>query len=356
MQRIPYLHTTTSRGVVYYRYHLPDGSYEPLGTDKAKAEVDAKQLNIIRAEKEAARASGRHTIRTAIAEFRPVKLRMSKSPATHEQWQIKFRQYETHIGDWHVDNITVRQLDEFLQGIAPLYDPYRTHRLLLGELFTYAIGRGWRDQVRGNPAKALLPPKLARPKPEKVRQRLSAREFEAIRMVAPPWLQLAMDMARLIGIRRGDICRLKLSDFRDGALHLIPEKTADLPSPAAIRIPLQGPLLGLYTRAKTLPPQSDYFLRKNNSFARTGRSRERVVDSQVLPEQLSRHFKKAVAAAGLNKLGAPTFHEIRSLCAREYRDKGWEVKRVQLLLGHADEGMTQYYQSGAGVVWQDVAL
>ncbi len=356
MPRIPYLHKTTSRGITYFRYHLPDGAYEPLGTDEAKAIDMAVRLNVIRAAKEHARQHDRYTISAVISEFRDVKNRTSKSAATKEQWEVKFRQYERHIGKWQVAGVTVREIDEFLQGLAPLYEPYRTHRLLLGEIFTYAIGRGWREQAKGNPAKALLPPKLARAKGDKVRARMSAAQFDLVRGSAPGWLQLAMDTARLIGIRRGDVCRLKFSDFRDGYLFFIPEKTADLPTPAAIKIPLQGPLADLLEKAQHLAPQSEYFIHRVNSFSRTGESVHRVDRTQVLPEQLSRHFKKSAQRAGVVGSDAPTYHEIRSLCAREYGDKGWDVKKVQLLLGHADESMTEYYQSGAGVNWCEVAL
>lgn len=354
---IPNFHARVSKGKVYYRYMLPNGKYESLGNDEATARRMAIALNVRRAEKE----SSRFTIRKAIEEFRPVKLRSSNSAATKANWNMRFDRYIEWMGNWDISQITVRELDELLEEKAPGFEPYRVNRLLLGELFVYAIGRGWREHYLGNPAKALLPPKLARQRVARRRRRLTLDQFNKIRVVAPEWLQLAMDLALLVGIRRGDVCALKLSNFDGGYFRYIPAKTSDLPSPAAISIKLNDSLLELRDRAMSMLPTSDYFIRKHNSFQRTGASVVRSDKTQVLPEQLTRHFRAAVTSLegvfdGYEDDELPTFHEIRSLCSRLKRDAGWDRARVQLLLGHADESMTELYQSGAGITWQEMEI
>lgn len=360
MSEIPHLSYTVAKNRKYYRYRLPNGKFESLGTDEAHARSVAVELNVIRAQKE----SSRVTVKSVIAEFRPVKDRSSNSKATRDIWNMRLDRYVDWLGDKDISQITVRDLDALLLVKAPDYEPYRCHRLLLGELFVYAIGRGWREQSLGNPAKALLPPKLARQRPVKQRGRMTMAQFHAICAVSPDWLQLAMDLALLIGIRRSDVCQLKLADFADGYLRYVPAKTADLPTPAAIAIKLNPELQALAERSRVLKPAGDYFIRKANSFARSGAAVIRVDKTQVLPEQLSRRFRVALneVAEDADIFGAamggelPTFHEIRSLCARNYRAAGWPVGRVQLLLGHADESMTEHYQSGAGVNWQEMEL
>lgn len=359
MSDVPNLSYTISKNRKYYRYRLPDGTFESLGTDPIVARRMAGELNVIRAQK----ASSAITIARVVDEFRPVKNRSSNSKATRDIWNMRLDRYVEWIGRMDVSQVTVRDLDALLLDKAPDYEPYRCHRLLLGELFVYAIGRGWREHALGNPAKALLPPKLARQRSVKQRRRMSAAQFAAIRSAAPEWLQLAMDLSLLVGIRRGDICELKFSDFEDGFLRYVPSKTADLPNPAAIAVRLNAPLAELLSRARALRPASDFFIHKNNSFARVGAAQSRESPTQVLPEQLSRHFRTALRKvcdcdlfAGMTDAELPTFHEIRSLCARSYRDVGWPVSRVQKLLGHADESMTEHYQGGAGVVWQEMEL
>ncbi len=354
---IPNLHSVVSKGITYYRYRLPNGQYQSLGVDAAGAQRMALELNIIRAEKEASRV----TMNFVIEEFRPVKLRGSKSDATREIWSSRLDRYAEWIGTWDVSHTTVRMLDDLLLEKAPGYEPYRCHRLLLGELFVYAIGRGWREQSLGNPAKALLPPKLARQREVKRRKRMTLAQFFIIRAVAPEWLQIAMDLALLIGIRRSDVCYLKFSNFDGGYLRFIPAKTADLPTPAAISIKINDELQEIVDRARALRPASEYFIHKHNSFVRTGMAADREDVTQVLPEQLSRKFRAILRSldeefAGYDDEELPTYHEVRSLCARTYRDKGWPIEKIQLLLGHADESMTEHYQSGAGVVWQEMKL
>jgi enterobacteria phage integrase len=359
MSDVPNLSYTDARGTRYYRYRFINGKYRSLGTDLAKAQQAARALNVARA---ALLPKLTVTMADVIDAFTPIKLRASKSTRSQEGWLLRFNQYKKWCGAWPVAVVTVRMLDDLLAQHAVGYEPYRIHRLLLGELFTFAIGKGWREQAAGNPAKVLLPPKMARAQVSKQRLRLTVEQYAAIHNAAPEWLQLAMDLSRLIGIRRTDLCALRFSDFHDGALHFIPSKTADVPNPAAIRIAMGPELTGLFDRAAALSPRSEYFIHKHNSFARGGESRLRTDKTQVLPEQLTRCFARvresvrAEVFSGYADAELPGFHEVRSLCSREWRAKGWDVKQVQLLLGHSSEEMTLHYQGGAGINWQDITL
>ncbi len=171
-----------------------------------------------------------------IDAFEAVKLRATKSAKTAAEVSRKLQRYREWMGEWPVATVRVEQLDELLEEKAPTADPYRLHRLLLKELFAYALGKGWRREFDGNPGAALLPPKLAREKKPKQRKRLSLDQYRAIYEQAPEWLQVAMDISLQTGLRRGDICRLKFEDYHEGCLHVIPAKTKDLPDPVAIKI------------------------------------------------------------------------------------------------------------------------
>lgn len=366
MNTIAHLHFTTSNNTIYYRYRLPSGSYEPLGKDRRLAELaaigmNARRDNEIKVNNLPVSGNGK-TIGDLISLYEEVKLRSTKSKATAKEWKRKFKLYHVWMSGWKVAKVGVMDLDVLLEEKALTYDTYRLHRLLFAELFTYALGKGWRREIDGNPGKSLLPPKLARIKGAKIRKRMSLEVFNAIRKEAPQWLTLAMDLALHIGIRRGDICHLKLSDFREGCLFFIPSKTADMLSPVAIKIPLTAALKELVRKSRLMTPLSPYFLHRSNSYVRTAMAEERQHITQIIPEQLTRYFKKARDKAVNNNPGLfkvykteelPTYHEVRSLCAKLYQQQGRDRKDIQLLLGHADESMTQFYQEGYGVEWQE---
>jgi integrase len=366
VKNIPYLQSTTSRGVTYYRYLLSDGSYEALGKNAEDAERSARALNRLRAAKSVTGGIG-NTMLDLIDFYEPIKLRSSNSVASRKAWSQKLKAYRLWMGDWKVSRISVQDLDTLLAEKAPLYDPYRLHRLLLGELFTMALGKGWRKEVDGNPGKALLPPRLSgRAKSVKVRKRLTLPQYEAIYRASPAWMQLAMSIALHIGIRRQDVCTLKLEQFKEGYLFFIPSKTADLPNPAAIKVKLDNTLKELLTRSRNLSPLSPFFLHMSHAYRGAVASEVREHRTQVLPEQLTRHFKHIrdkvaienpdlFRGSRIEERG--TYHEIRSLCTRTHRAEGKAVEDIQVLLGHGDVDMTEYYNTDPDkVTWQEVEV
>lgn len=266
------------------------------------------------------------------------------------------------MGGWKVSKVSVMDLDLMLEEKALSYDTYRLRRLLCAELFTYALGKGWRREIDGNPGKALLPPKLARIKVAKLRKRMSLEIFKAIRAQAPPWLQLAMDLSLHIGIRRGDISNLKLEGFKDGCLYFIPSKTADMLSPVAIKIPLTKEIKEILSRSRSMALLSPFFLHRSNMRYRCNKV-VRQHRAQVVSDQITRYFKitrdeaqkeqPELFKAFKKDSELPSFHEIRSLFAKLYKNQGRRIDEIQLLLGHADESMTKLYQSGYEIEWQE---
>lgn len=348
---------------------MPDGSYKELGKNFEIAKLAAEGMNKHRAAKEAkarmAAGSRNVTMDELIASFRPVKLRTTKSDDTAKEWNRKLDRYGDWFGHLRVSAIQVLDLDIALGQFVPTYDPYRQHKILLKDLFAYAIGKGWRRDVDGNPGDALLPVKLARIKKGKTRRRMNAEQYDAIYQFAPRWVRVAMRFARAIGIRRGDMCNLKMSDFHDGSLWFVPKKTADLKDPKAIKIIPGDELKDIIAEAFSLQPLCPFMIKRHNQFHRCEMAEGREHRSQVMPEQLTRHFKKArdkaVAAhpelfEGLKPKELPSYHEIRALCAWELKEKGVPNEIIQATLGHTTEGMTVHYQTGhVDFEWQEVS-
>lgn len=62
---------------------------------------------------------------------------------------------------------------------------------------------------------------------------------------------------------------------------------------------------------------------------------------------ISQAFAKARTLAGLQGEDAPTFHEIRSLCSRTYKEQGNVDTKV--LLGHTADDMAALYENSPGL-------
>ncbi|WP_236685865.1 tyrosine-type recombinase/integrase [Pseudoxanthomonas suwonensis] len=74
-----------------------------------------------------------------------------------------------------------------------------------------------------------------------------------------------------------------------------------------------------------------------------------------MPDKLTCEFKVAREAAKMEGDKPPTFHEVRSLGgAMLMQEKGWTLKQVQELMGHASEAMTENYLEGHDIPWQEV--
>jgi integrase len=83
----------------------------------------------------------------------------------------------------------------------------------------------------------------------------------------------------------------------------------------------------------------------------TARTENKVGDP-LHADTVSRTFAKAVIATGIEyTLKQPTFHELRSLAEREYREQGINTKK---LLGHKREAMTEVYNDVRGCDWSKV--
>ena len=83
----------------------------------------------------------------------------------------------------------------------------------------------------------------------------------------------------------------------------------------------------------------------------TARANNKVGDP-LHADTVSRTFAKSVIATGIEYvLKAPTFHELRSLAERKYREQGINTKK---LLGHKREAMTEVYNDVRGCDWTKI--
>ncbi|EMT0828516.1 tyrosine-type recombinase/integrase [Salmonella enterica] len=204
-------------------------------------------------------------------------------------------------------------------------------RSVLSDMFREAVVEG---HITQNPVEPTRAPKI-----EVARNRLRLDVYKKIREAAehlPAWFPLAMDLALVTGQRREDVSCMKFSNIIDDRLYINQIKTGmKIALPLSLNLSAVGLRLGTVIDRCRLVSRTDYLIspgvRKNSS------------DGSLHPDSLTKKFVAARKLAGINfSDNPPTFHEIRSLAGRLYRDERGE-DFAQKLLGHTSENTTKLY-------------
>lgn len=220
-------------------------------------------------------------------------------------------------------------------------------RARMSDVFRWAETQGLIDVGR-NPVAA-----TRAPRPQVKRERLSLEQFHAIHKEAPRWLQRAMYLALTTAQRRDDIAGLKFSDWREGYLHVTQGKsngTVKLRLSGDIKLDKVGVSIGEAVQACRDLIKTDYLVHhvEHQGSAKPG--------DRVTSNGLSNAFQNAREAAGIKAAEGrtpPSFHEIRSLAERLYREQ-YGAAFAQSMLGHKTSAMTDKYHDLRGD-WQVIA-
>ena len=204
-------------------------------------------------------------------------------------------------------------------------------RSVLSDMFREAVVEG---RITINPVEQTRAPKI-----EVARERLRLDVYNAIREAAeqmPAWFPLAMDLALVTGQRREDIANMKFSDVYDNRLHVTQIKTG-----MKIAIPLSLTLQATELRLGTVIDRCRLVSRTD--FMISAGIRKNSPTGNIHPDGLTKTFVKARKLSGINFSDSPpTFHEIRSLAGRLYKDERGE-EFAQKILGHTSENTTKLY-------------
>jgi len=189
---------------------------------------------------------------------------------------------------------------------------------------------GW---MKSNPAEVTEKPTV-----EVKRKRLTLEGFQAIYAKAPlvaEWLQEAMLLAIVTGQDRSTVAKMAKGDVVGDALLCARSKTG-----ARVAIPLALRLNVLDVTLRELvmkPPKVVTRLLVHHQIPYGNAP----VGSKVHPDRISHAFTEARQLAQIPSEGAPTFHEIRSLCKRLYDEQGGVDTKA--LLAHKDEKSAALY-------------
>ncbi|HWH84692.1 MAG TPA: phage integrase Arm DNA-binding domain-containing protein [Burkholderiaceae bacterium] len=241
------------------------------------------------------------------------------------------------IGDKQCASLTVAHCADLIEKIEDK-GKGRSAEAVRGRLIQVCrrgMQLGW---LAFNPAEVTREPSVT-----VKRGRLTMESFRAIYAKAPEvngWLQRAMMFGLVLGADRITLAGLQRSNVAGGLLTYTRQKThATIAVPLALRLEAVGVSLDdlVSQRGTILSPYLIHHVRSQ------GRAK---VGAPVHPDTLSQAFTDARELAGIPDEAAPTFHELRSLCKREY-DKQGNVD-TKALLGHAGERVSDLYADSRG--------
>ncbi len=166
---------------------------------------------------------------------------------------------------------------------------------------------------------------VKRPK-SKPRDRLvEQHEFDAVRALANPRIQFAMDLAVMTGQRQGDLLSLRWTDIRQMEIHLEQTKTGK-----RLAIGITPDLEAVLDKCWQVPNRGDHVLTARRGGRYTG---------EGFRAMWQRNMRKYVARGGTRF----TFHDLRALAATRCATPEIAMR----LLGHTNISMTmRVYRRG----------
>jgi integrase len=258
------------------------------------------------------------TLHDVIDRYRLEILPLKRSENTREDQARQLTRLDAVFGHFLPDNLTAPMLYQYMdrrrtKDGKPAPVAARHEITLLGHVLSKSIrwGAGIANVVRT----------LERmPKTKRTRYVTDA-EFAACRELANPRMRLAMDLARNIGQRRGDLLTLRMDQVSDDGIVIRQGKTG-----AGVFIEMTPELKATIDACKRMAPQipRDYVLR-----TRGGGPYSAWGFSAIW----QRLMKKFVASGGVRF----TFHDLRAKAASDMPT----IEAAQALLGHTSAETTK---------------
>jgi integrase len=299
---------TCERGTFFFR-----------GADRKRVNLGQDIIKAIDAYKQIKGPEGRvRTLHDVIERYRLEVLPLKRSENTREDQARSLTRLDKVFGHFLPDNITAPMCYEYMdkrrtKDGKPAPVAARHEISLLGHVLAKSIrwGAGVANVVRT----------LDRMPKSKRTRYVTDEEFLACRALANPRMQVAMDLARNIGQRRGDLLKLKHEDCTDDGIVIRQGKTG-----AGVLVVWTPTLRKIIRAAKALSPDipRDFVLRTGDGGPYTGTGFSAI---------WQRLIKRYVAAGGVRF----TFHDLRAKAGSDTAT----LEQAQALLGHASSETTK---------------
>lgn len=337
-------------GYYYYR-DVQKKTQKGLGRDRAKAIQAARAANAAMATREPSSlvdwVLGRSDY--TLAEWLPVYRELweeKTEPADNTLRAAKSLLKRIGASDFakmrmrHIETVHVATyLEEFTKASGA--GAAHNMRSKLTDIFRWAETQGV-IEVGKNPVTATFTPGY-----KVTRERLSLEQFWAIHAQASTWAKNAMMLALVTSQRREDISNMKFADYKDGFLHVAQGKSGGetkLQLDGAIRLAKVG-----VSVAEAVAGCRDLIVSRH-LVHHTERSNKTKPGDMVRAPMISMAFQRAREKAKVEAAEGrtpPSFHEIRSLSERLYREE-FGAEFAQAMLGHKNAQMTSKYDDLRG--------
>lgn len=300
------------RGKYYLVEHT--GKWIPLGPDYAKAMATYGELT----------DSGRPclSMNDVIERYRLFVL-VDKAKSTQKGEGRQLTRLASVFGEMLPSDVTTQHVYRYMDARSAFTTAARQEVTLLHHVFKKAIRWG---AASTNPVSGVEKPKSA-PRDRYV----TDEEFDAVHALASPQLKVAMGLALLTGLRRGDLLSLTRGDLTDDGILVKTSKTGK-----ALLIQYSPALNEVLAESRKLRPQvpGKYLVRNKQGKQFTG---------DGFASNWQRLMTK-VTKAGIERF---TFHDIRAKNASDSASLTEASER----LGHSSTALTKktYYRKAMRV-------
>jgi integrase len=345
-------------GYFYYRNPL-NGERRGIGQDKIKAFTEARAANAALAAMDKSTladwVTGKigHTVEQWVPLYKELWIEATKPAAS------TLRQAGVYLNRILACEFAWMRLKEVgVHHIAKLVEETEKRvgsstalmlRARLHDMFRMAETRGFID-AGTNPVTATYTPSR-----KVARERLTLEQFHLIYAQAPDWVQCAMNLALLTAQRRDDITSMKFADYKKGFLYVEQGK-----GQGRVKLQLDGKV-GLDKVKMTIEDAVNGCRNRVLSQYMVHHSRRvgmATPGSKANSNALSTAFTLALTKAKITAEEGrtpPTFHEIRSLSERLYREQ-YGAEFAQAILGHANASMTDKYDDMRGKGYKLISI
>jgi len=376
-----------------WRYKRPDGSYYTFEAEIEQAIEAAKGLNAqFAAGSKVTQAAnpqyGRLSIRRHVDDFIDEREKREPTLIKKTSWANRkayLRSFATLKAGRSVAQLELLEIQHWWDSLTG--NAQRSRKAEFRRFFNYLIARGRCPKLDANPFSTsdAVPRVEMSARPAKTRLRLSLDQFWRIYQQAGAmeleFVQIAMGIALVTTLRRGDICDLTWDANITGTLlrKQINKSHAQLSdnyeftggkaAPANLSWDMQQHTLlrTLIKRARELAMANQRCTHViSHRFAKRYKSGHRQHHAQILPDYLTRAFGEARDATlddtskplfhGVPTAARPGLHEVRALSSDLYRRAGYSTGDIKQLMAHTDEKITEGYLAGHETQWTEIGM
>lgn len=287
------------------KYYFVDvsGKWHPLGPNYVKAMGTYAELT----------DPGRPcvTMENVIEKYR-LHVLPHKAESTQKHEGPKLTRLASVFGGMLPDDVTTQHIYQYMDARSAAPTAARHEVTLLHHVFVKAIRWG---AATKNPAQGIEKPR------SKPRDRyVTDEEFRAVWELAIPSVQVAMDLALLTGLRRGDLLNLTRDSLTNDGLLVKSQKTGK-----ALLFEYTDELNEVLSHAKKLRPQlpGRYLIRTREGKQYTGSG-------------FAANWQRLMRKAQKNGIEKFTFHDIRAKTASD----STSLQEASERLGHTSMAIT----------------